>query len=411
MKPFILSMLLILLCTGLYAGDWPVWRGPDGNGISTETDWRPEALNDRPKIDWKVNVGLGHSAVVVKDQKVYTMGSRWLGVGEKRTMEEVVYCISTETGKTIWEYAYASQRRDFPGAASTPAVDAGCVFTVGRHGEVHCFQAGTGKVLWRKDLVASSLARVPGWGFCSSPVIKGNLMILNVGESGIALDKRNGKVLWSSKQAAGGLSTPYLYEQDGKQLVAMTTRTGLTVKDAASGDTLWEHAWRSNSDPVLLDEQILLLGGQASKGSEMLKVRKEPQVVWTSDGLGSAFQTGVVLDGFAYGLSRSDRKQVLQCADIQTGEVKWQQDMDEWGSLTAANGKLIVLDGNGDLIVAEASPQAYKVISQARVIPINQKDFVSRRDDMHVCWTAPVLANGRVYARSTWGELVCVNMR
>ena len=84
--------------------------------------------------------------------------------------------------------------------------------------------------------------------------------------------------------------------------------------------------------------------------------------------------------------------------------------MEDWGALTAANGKLIILEGDGNLIIAEASPGGYKEISRAKLFKM--EDWRAHRDDnINVCWTDPILSNGRIYCRNTYGDLVCVDMK
>jgi hypothetical protein len=100
---FFVLLIIFIMTAPLYIGgkthgtDWPRWRGPNGDGISTETDWDPEALKDGPKIIWKTNVGMGLSNVAIKGKYLYTMGSDY--------EEDIVYCLNAETGEEVWRYS------------------------------------------------------------------------------------------------------------------------------------------------------------------------------------------------------------------------------------------------------------------------------------------------------------------
>jgi hypothetical protein len=121
------------------------------------------------------------------------------------------------------------------------------------------------------------------------------------------------------------------------------------------------------------------------------------------------FQTSVVLDGHAYGFGRIRRDQPLACVELESGEIKWSENLGEWGGIIAADGKLIIVDGDGDLIIAEATPEEFRVLAQSKVFPLrNYRSYPQRAP--HCVWTAPTLANGKLYLRTTYGDLVCVDM-
>jgi outer membrane protein assembly factor BamB len=206
------------------------------------------------------------------------------------------------------------------------------------------------------------------------------------------------------------LATPLIFDFNGKRIAAISARGTVYGVDVKTGKVQWSHEWQSDADPTLIDSQLYLIGGGRGTGSALLQLKDGgPEVVWENGDMSGVFQTGVVVDGYAYGYGRDRREQPLHCVDIRSGEVKWRQDLGDWGALIAADGKLIILDGDGDLIIAETSPQGYKEISRAKVFDL--KHWQSYQDGQpNSCWTAPVLANGKIFARSTWGELVCVQV-
>ena len=84
--------------SGDTAYDWPRWRGPNGDGISMETDWNPEALAGGPKILWKADIGSGYSNVAIEDNRLYTMG--------RKEGKNQVLCLNAKTGRKIWRYSF-----------------------------------------------------------------------------------------------------------------------------------------------------------------------------------------------------------------------------------------------------------------------------------------------------------------
>jgi outer membrane protein assembly factor BamB len=155
---------------------------------------------------------------------------------------------------------------------------------------------------------------------------------------------------------------------------------------------------------------LVLSGAHRRVGSTLLKIGTDkPEVVWETKSMGGVFQTGVVIGGHAYSFGVVRSRQPLQCVDLKTGEQLWSQDLGQWGSLSAADGKLIILDGDGDLIIAEADPGQYKELARARVLEM--KDPRSyKQGEPKACWTAPVLANGKIYIRDTWGDIACIDL-
>ena len=410
-----LTVIIALFCvfSGASLGDdWTAWRGPNGNGISTETGWNPRALIT-PKIVWKANVAKGHSTVAVKGNYLYTIGNRAIPSGKTTLYEDIVFCIDTRTGKEIWQYAYSCHKGRWPGPRSTPVLDNSRLYTVSQEGHLFCFNALNGQIMWKKNVIVFGLAENSEWGFSYSPVIEGNMLILNAGKSGIALNKKNGKVIWKSVPEKGGLGTPILFNFGEKRLAAIQGDDTIHTVDVKTGEVQWSFKWKSYADPIVFNKNLVYLSAsraRTTRGCALLKMTNgEPEVLWHNKKNNTAFQSWVILNGYGYGFKRSNKNHI-QCIEIKTGEEKWTKEMEDWGALTAANGKLIILEGDGNLIIAEASPGGYKEISSAKLFKM--EDWRAHRDDnINVCWTDPILSNGRIYCRNTYGDLVCVDMK
>jgi len=158
------------------ADDWPRFGGPDGDGISRESDWSPDALKSGAKTVWKVNVGGGWSSVAVVGDKLYTMGNK--------ADADYVVCLNTKDGSNVWSQSYSCKAGDHPGPRATPTVDGGNVYTFSKEGDVLCFDAAAGTVKWQRNLAKDLKLKGPTWGFAGSAFVNGNLILLNAGKKG-----------------------------------------------------------------------------------------------------------------------------------------------------------------------------------------------------------------------------------
>ena len=196
---------------GALAADWPQWRGPDRNGIAAEAvsaAWPDQG----PKVIWRASVGTGFSSCAVCQGRLYTLGN----AGNQDT----VWCFDAVTGKEIWKYSYAaalSPQWYEGGPGATPTVDSNRVFTISKWGDVFCLDAAKGSVLWQRDLRRDGV-KPNRWGFAGSPLVWGGLVILNAGTAGIALDRSTGRIVWSNGTNAAGYASPTRFAAGGKEV-------------------------------------------------------------------------------------------------------------------------------------------------------------------------------------------------
>jgi len=185
------------------ANDWPRWRGTDFNGISRETGWSAAWPQEGPKQLWKANVGTGFSSIAVNNGRAYTLGN----VNDTET----IYCLDANTGKVLWKHSYACSvdpNLYEGGPNATPTVEGNTVYSFSRKGHVLALDAADGHVIWSKNIHTELGVKTPDWGFSGSPLVEGQLLIINAGPAGMALDKATGKVLWSSGKESAGYSSP-----------------------------------------------------------------------------------------------------------------------------------------------------------------------------------------------------------
>jgi outer membrane protein assembly factor BamB len=381
------------------AKDWPRWRGPQLNGISQEKGWLDQWPKDGPPVVWKTAVGVGFSSVAVAQGRLYTMGHK--------EGKDTVFCLDAVTGKPVWSHSYDSDLGDLNfegGPAATPTVHDGAVYTLSHWGDLFCFDAAKGQVRWSRNLAKEDNARAPTWGFSGSPLVHEKLLLLNVGKAGMALQKDTGKLVWSSGDEEAGYSTPIPFQRGKEWFAIVSSGAGFTAVNVATGKELWEYRWLTrygvnSADPILAGDQVFISSGY-NKGCALLKMGDgEPKEIWRNKNMRNQFNSSVLLDGFLYGIDGdTTTATALRCVDFKTGEVRWSKDGYGSGSVTAADGKLIVLSDEGELLVGPASSKGFTPSARARVLDGK-------------CWTVPVLANGRIYCRNAAGDLVCLDVR
>lgn len=398
MKHFFVILAGFLAVSPAAADDWPHWRGLDQNGISREKGWLDQWPKEGPAILWKASVGTGFSSVSIANGKLYTMGHD--------NGKDMVWCLDAVTGKVVWKHSYDADIGDnlFEGGpTATPTVQDGSVYTLSRWGDLFCFDAASGKVRWSRNVAKDEEMPVPGWGFASSPVVHDKLVLLTMGQAGLAVDKASGKTAWTSAKEEAGYSTPLLFKKGNDTFAIVSSGNAYLAVNAASGKGLWQVDWITRyginaADPILAGNQLFLSTGY-NKGCGLFQTGDgEPKEAWRNKNLRNQFNSSVLLDGFVYGIDGDTvTAQSFKCLELKTGEVRWTQDGIGMGALMAADGKLIVLSDKGELLVAAASPEGFKPSARAKVLEGK-------------CWTVPVLANGRIYCRSATGELVCIDV-
>lgn len=393
--------VLIGLPLGASGDDWPHWRGPDCNGISKETDWNTDWKKAKPPVLWRTNIGLGFSSVSVADGRLFTIGHK--------DGREFIYCLNAESGKEIWAHDYPCDKiaRFYEGgSSSTPAVDGNRLYTVGKQGQFHCYDVSTGKVQWAIDLRKELDSPVPEWGFACSPLIYGETVVIQAARTA-AFDKITGKKLWQSDLFKQGYGTPSAFEFKGKRCLAVLNNKTFDVLDGENGKTLastrWSTSFNTNSTtPIVVNDRIFISTGYG-KGCALFKFTGTIlEEVYVAKSMANHMNNCILVDGHLYGFhgnSHRSRFVELRCIELATGELKWAHRGLGCGALMMSNGKLITMSDEGNLILVAANSDKFTELGR---LPKAVKGKV---------WTTPVLANGRIYCRSTPGDLACIDVR
>lgn len=387
-----------LIASVAQSEDWYRWRGPNLDGISTETNWNSD-LSAGARITWRADVGVGFSSFVVRDNRVLTTGFA--------DDQDTLFCFDAAQGKQLWKYSYPAtlDDRDFEGGpTSTPTIDGDRVYMINRPGELYCFQAETGELLWSKQVAEATEVRVPGWGFAAAPLVIDDKLILNVGEAAAAFNKLDGNILWSSDNKEAGYGTPVPHKVGDKTEIVIASSRSYIGVDLESGEKRWMERWLTSfgcnaADPILHDGKMFLSSGY-NRGAALYRfVDDKPELVWKSKEMQNQLHTSILHDQFLFGIDGNvEAGARLRCLAWDTGEVQWSQDELRPGGILIADGKLLVLTDSGELVICAASPTEFRELSRAKVLDGK-------------CWTVPVLSNGLLYCRSVDGQVACIDLR
>jgi outer membrane protein assembly factor BamB len=389
--------LLLLLAVGLAwpvrADDWPNWRGPQYDGISRERGLLKSWAAGGPKVLWETDLGGGYSSVAVANGRVFTQS--------KDKNEDLIVCVDAQTGKKLWNHRYPCDYAKYPsldqrfltGPKATPTVVGDQVFTLGNTGLLHCLDARSGKVVWERDLLKLADRSCPEHGYCNSPFLVGDLLYVqpggNKGNSIAAVNKQDGSIVWQALDDRIGWATAISIKVEGvPQIVYFTGQSAIGVTPG-EGKLLWRFDWKTafdiNAATPIYSEGCLFLSSNYGSGGVLLRLKPkgDPEVVWKNLAMQNHFSTSVLYQGHLYGFS-TDR---LRCVEFKTGKVVWDQTGLGKGSLLIADGHLIILGERGVLVLAEATPLKY--VQKARWQALEGR-----------CWSAPVLANGKLFLRN-----------
>jgi outer membrane protein assembly factor BamB len=399
---------LLMAAAPAFAADWPQWRGPAENGISTE---RLPAKPEFTEPVWKAKVGIGFSSVAVAGGRVFTMGHS----GGKEAGDETVWCFDAATGREFWKHTYPAPLADRfyeGGPGATPTVRGGKVFTYSKHGRLHCYDAASGKLVWSRDMMAEAgLAALPEWGFACSPYFLSDDTLLIEAGATFALDPASGSVKWKGERFTPAYGTPIAFPAGGqKKLIAVMKTEGLAVLEAANGKTVAAAPWKTSFDttattPILQDGLIFISTGY-DRGCALFElVNGELNKRYEHKAMGNHMNNSVLFDGHLYGFdgtAHRGRPTEFVCLEFATGKEKWRVPSSVGlgcGSIMAtADGTLLILSERGELLTAPATPTGFKATARHQVLGGR-------------CWTVPVLAGGKVYCRNARGDLVCVGVK
>jgi outer membrane protein assembly factor BamB len=387
------------------AADWPQFLGPTRNGVYAGPPLADAWGATGPAVVWRKQVGQGFAGPAVVGNRVILFHR----VGK----EEVLETLDAGSGKSIWRYAYPTTYRDDfgfdEGPRAVPVVSNGVIYTFGAEGQLHAVDFEKGTRLWSEDTMKRFAVPKGFFGAGGSPLVENGRVIANIGgeKAGIvAFDAKMGKVLWTATDDDASYSSGVSAAIGGRQLAIFLTRDSLVGLDPSSGAVQFQRRWRARqaasvnaATPLVIGNDIFV-SAQYGPGAGVLRVDGARLTdVWTSDdALSNHYATSVYFEGHLYGFhGRQEFGPSLRAVEFATGTVKWSIDQFRAGSVLLVNNRLLVMREGGELILAPASPQAFKPTARAQVLPGVVRPY-------------PALADGRLYVRNE-NTLLCLDLR
>jgi outer membrane protein assembly factor BamB len=397
-----------LICAPLthaQKNSWPQFLGATRDAVYHGDDLAEDWPKEGPRMLWQAHAGEGFSGPVVAEGKVILF--------QRIANEEVVECLDWLTGKPLWKFSYPTKFKDGiradNGPRSTPTMVDGRIYSYGAEGELHCLDAKTGAMVWhvsgKKDFGIK-----PRWhGVACSPLIEGNALILNIGDTNdagiVAFNKENGEVLWKSTKHKVSCSSPIAATIGGRRYIITLSSRSLAALDPVTGKELFTDTLDAKHKdhllaacPIVIDD-LVFASGAYNVGGHLLRVKDgKKENVWKTSALATQYATPIFYDGHFYGVHGQWEAGVeLRCIDLEKGELKWSRPEYKESTVLRAGDELFVLTYTGLLVRGKLSPMEFKESARAQVSSFGVRAY-------------PALADGLFYVR-TRNKLVCLDLR
>ncbi len=377
---------------------WTQWGGPHRNFTTESSSLKSSWPATGPKVIWKRPLGEGYSAPSVEGNVVYTMYGR--------PGQETVVAMNAATGKTVWEHTTPMTFRSDAapdmgnGPYATPLVAGDRLFTAGVAGRLQCLDKQTGKVHWTQMLWDDHGGNRLMYGYASSPMAFRDTIIVPVGGKGkgtMAFRQADGSVAWAKGGVPNAYSSPLLINLDGLEQVVEVMDGMVFGLNPHNGDLQWQIPFRADygisvATPVWCPGNLLFVSAEYGAGSKMIRLQRnglqtKAEEAWTSNRLRLHNGNAMWLNGTLYFTSGGKASQaILSAVDAATGNIHWQERSIQKATFVWADGKLITLDQDGNLMLANPSPKGFQVAAKAELLT-------------NLSWTPPVLVGTKLYIR------------
>lgn len=376
-------------------GDWPQFGGPARNftveGPALADAWPAEG----PKPLWKRELGEGYAGIAIDGTRLYTM--------LQRGSQELITALDAATGATLWEHAYeapiTSKMSRAPGPRSTPLVLDDVLITAGATGQLRAVDKATGALVWSHDLYAAFQGHVQDEYYAASPLLYRETVIVPVGGPGqsvMAFHRKTGAVVWKAHDFKISYASPILIDVDGQEQAVLVMESDVIGIDPRNGALLWQHPHANNtrtnvSTPVWGPGNLLFVSSAYSSVGRVLRLARAGNAtsvteLWNSRDLRVHVANAVRLGDTIYGSSGDFGPSFFRALDIHTGTVLWEQRDVGKASFVAAGGYFVMLNEDGEAILAWPEATGLRILSR---VPVLTK----------TAWTPPSLASGILYVR------------
>ncbi len=367
------------------------WRGPNGNGIYSETGLLTKWPANGPEILWAFDkLGKGYSSPVVANEQIY--------VSSMIENKGFVHAITFD-GKEKWKASYGEEfYESYPGARSTPTIVDDLMYMYTGHGVLVCMSSIDGEIKWKKDGFNDFDGENIRWGVTETVVVDGDLVFMTPGgkkHNIVALNRFTGELVWSSpgKGELSAYCTPLLVKLQARNLLVTHTADHILGLDSKTGKMLWSYPqtnrWQVHANtPIFYDGDLFCFSGYGQGGVKLDLSADGTSVekAWFSSNLDSRMGGMVVLDGYLYGSGDNNRE--WRCVDWNTGDEKYADKSVGKGVVISADGMLYCYSDRGELAMVEANPKSFKVIGNTKV---------ELGSEQH--WAHPIIHNGVLYLR------------
>jgi len=400
---------------GEAANGWPQWRGPTRDGRAPAGPLRTNWEGNPPAKLWQAACGGGYGSCAVVDGKLY--------VQDRRDENERILCLDAGSGQELWNYSYAAEQAGSDGSyaigpRATPTISGGRLYAVGGAGKFLCLNIPTGTggnptLAWEHHLLAEFDATLPRWGVACSPLIEGELVVVQPGGSRgavVAFDKNTGEHRWSAGDNSPSYSSPIAATIGGRRMIFAFLGDALLAIRAEDGAVTGSYSWRTQhganiATPLVIDEYVFVSSGYVmgcallhavSRGDgvelEVVYARRKPP------GLQNHHQASVFKDRHLFGFDNN----TLKCVEFATGNFVegWSGEREVGkGSVILAGEHLLIQTEGGDLCLVKADPKEFELLGKVRRV-------LSGRNN----WASPTLVDGRIYMRDEQ-KVVCYDVR
>jgi outer membrane protein assembly factor BamB len=421
------------LGTRAAGSDWVAFLGPTANSVSSEkgilAPWPKEGL----RLAWEKKVVEGYAMPAISRGRLFLFDR----VRDRNRLR----CLKSETGESLWAFEYPTEYQDSYGYSGGPrcfpVVDGNRVYIYGAEGMLHCLRADDGTQVWKVDTKEEFGFVQNFFGVGSTPVVEGDLLLVQVGGSPkgsdtvdfqrvkssgsalVAFDKLTGKVKYKTGDELASYSVPVLATIGEKRWCFLLARGGLLGIEPQTGKVAFHHPWRAKilesvnaSCPVVIGDKVFI-SETYGPGAALLKVKADGvEEAWTDadknrdeKSMQCHWMTPIQVDGYLYGCSgRHENNAELRCIELATGKVMWSEPNLTRSSLLQVDGHFVCLSEDGKLRLLKINPMKYEEVSQ---MDLTRPGDVKRAASPF--WAAPILSHGLLYIRGN-ERLVCLEL-
>ncbi|MEM8668405.1 MAG: PQQ-binding-like beta-propeller repeat protein [Planctomycetota bacterium] len=426
------AILLVSWTVNLQADDWPQWMGPKRDNVWRETGVMKKFPEAGPKVLWRAPVAGGYAGPAVVGERVFVTDyvttdnvkienfSR-----DEFTGTERVLCLDAKSGSVIWKHEYpVTYGISYPaGPRCTPTVEGGLVYTLGAEGQLFCFKAATGEIVWSRDLKDQYKTKSALWGYASHPLIDGDKLICIVGGEGshaVAFNKTTGEEIWKTLTSTEqGYSPPVIFEAAGVRQLILLYPDAIAAVNPETGKPYWSVDYEASNGSVIMTPirsgNLLFAAGYSNKNLLLELGTESPSadVLWRDEVKTAISPVNVqpFLKGdHVYGFHQGGE---LMCMELKTGKRLWSSNEPLSSKRPKGTGTAFIVQNEdlfwlfnemGELIIADLTPEGYKEIDRAKVIEPTNVAFGRK-----VVWCPPAYADKKVFIRND-NECICVDL-